>query len=107
MSVRDPRDPRYVNPGWTAPAAPKPPRHRPSAAAYALAVVLPLFLLLLLAVPLGVVLAIRSARAGEPPAAGSNAPPGRPSAGEAGAGDPYFPDYGSSGYDALKYAISI
>jgi aminopeptidase N len=105
MSIRDPRDPRYVNPHWTPPPAPPPPR--PAAAAYVVAVTMPLVLLVLLALPLGVALAIRSARAGQPVDAGRPTAPAQPPAGGAGAGDPYFPDYGSSGYDALAYRISI
>ncbi len=30
-----------------------------------------------------------------------------PDQGQAGVGDPYFPDYGSSGYDALSYRIAV
>ena len=66
MTVRDPRDPRFVNPSWVAPAEPQPPRHRPPPAAYAIAVIMPIFLLVLLAAPLGIVLAVRSARADQP-----------------------------------------
>jgi aminopeptidase N len=105
MTIRDPHDPRYVNPNWSPPPPPEPPRHRPPAAAYALAVVMPVFLLLLLATPLGIALAVRSARLSEPTEPGPA--PASASSGEAGAGDPYFPDYGSSGYDAIKYAISV
>jgi aminopeptidase N len=96
-----------VNPGWAAPPEPEEPRHRPPAAAYAIAVIMPIFLLLLLAVPVGIAIAVRSARAVEPAPPGTGRAPDQPSAGGAGAGDPYFPDYGSSGYDATKYAIAI
>jgi aminopeptidase N len=108
MPTRDPRDPNFVNPHWVAPPEPAAPRHRSSAAVYALAIVLPVFLLLLLAAPFGIVLALRAGGStGQATAGGSNQGADQPPAGEAGAGDPYFPDYGSSGYDALKYAISI
>lgn len=30
-----------------------------------------------------------------------------PEGGRPGVGDPYFPDYGSSGYDAIKYTINV
>src|SRR3954452_853623 len=108
MPIRDPRDPNFVNPHWVAPPEATPPRHRSSAAVYALAIVLPVFLLLLLAAPFGIVLALRTGGStGQAPAGRSNQGADQPPAGEAGAGDPYFPDYGSTGYDALKYAISI
>ena len=102
MSSRDPRSSSFVNPHWVSPPEPEPPRHRTPPAAYALAVIMPIFLLMLLAVPIGVAFAVRSVRASQPAAQAT-----QPSAGGAGAGDPYFPDYGSSGYDALKYVIAI
>ncbi len=106
MPAPDPRDPRYVNPHWVAPPE-SPPRHRPPAVAYAVALVLPLFLLLLLAAPFGIALAVRAGRAAAPDEGRSEPGSGQPITGAAGAGDPYFPDYGSTGYDALAYAISI
>ncbi|HET9647347.1 MAG TPA: M1 family metallopeptidase [Microlunatus sp.] len=105
MPVRDPRDPRFVNPHWSAPPEQTPP-HQVPAATYAVAALMPVLLLLLLAAPVGIALAVRDGAREPGPSAGGGAP-SRPAAGEAGAGDPYFPDYGSSGYDAIKYTIAI
>jgi aminopeptidase N len=76
-------------------------QHRPFRAAYVFAVVLPLILIALLAAPLGIALALRpvgqtsvGSRAGS-------------SEGQPGVGDPYYPDAGSSGYDATKYEIAM
>lgn len=91
--------PAGVDPRW---AAPEPGYQRPHPAAYVFAVLLPLALLIVLAAPLGVVAALRWAGAAPPPAA-----PAPNTAGGPGLGDPYFPDYGSSGYDALTYTIAL
>ncbi|MBA3528290.1 MAG: hypothetical protein H0T91_03065, partial [Propionibacteriaceae bacterium] len=91
-----------VDPHWPPPAA---GQHRPHKVAYVFAIVMPLVLLLAIAAPLAVTWGIgrlRSPdRAADAPAA-SSADEGQP-----GVGDPYFLDYGSSGYDAVSYAISI
>jgi aminopeptidase N len=70
--------------------------------------VLPVVLLVALAIPLGVAWEISRLRPTTP--ARSDSPPtasGAPDEGQPGVGDPYFPDYGSSGYDALKYTIAM
>jgi aminopeptidase N len=74
--------------------------HRPYRAAYVFAVVLPLILVSLLALPLGIALALR-------PAAQAGAGQAKPTDGQPGVGDPYYPDAGSSGYDATKYQIVL
>jgi aminopeptidase N len=93
-----------VDPRWPPPSQLK---HRPHKVAYVFAVVMPLVLLLALAAPLAIgwgVSSLRPAATSAPvPAVGSS----DPDVGSPGAGDPYFPDYGSSGYDALKYTIFI
>lgn len=105
--TKDPRDPRFVNPRWAPPPQTQPPRHRPPTAAYVLAAVMPLLFVALLAVPVGVALVIHSVRTGPGPGPGAQPGSTDPRATGAGAGDPYFPDYGSSGYDALSYTIKI
>jgi aminopeptidase N len=93
-----------VNPNWPPPD----PRytfkqHQPSRAAYVFAIVLPLILIVLLAVPVGIALGLRSN-----PQMGPGTPlSGSAADGAPGVGDPYFPDAGSSGYDVIKYEISI
>ncbi len=86
-----------VDPRWPAPV-----EYRPRALGYVLAAVLPLLLVAGLVLPAGVLWA----RADRRPAGGPAAP-ATPSAdqGQPGVGDPYFPDYGSSGYDAARYRI--
>ena len=80
---------------------------------------LPLFLVGLLALPVGVWMLTRSRaatdsgspRAPLPPASTSASPraplPSASTSGGPGVGDPYFPDYGSSGYNAEKYVIAV
>jgi aminopeptidase N len=85
-----------MSPAPFPPARVPPPR--PTRLTVALAVLLPLALLLVLAAPLGVVW-LRG-RSGD----GAAAAPGQ---GRPGVGDPYFPTYGSSGYDALTYTVSL
>jgi aminopeptidase N len=93
----------------------RPAAHRPHPVAYLLAVVLPLVLLLTVAAPWGIARVVAGLR---PSGTSSSAPPA-PSAsptsvdpssadeGLPGLGDPYYPDAGNSGYDALRYAIAI
>jgi aminopeptidase N len=77
-------------------------RHRPFRAAYVFAIVLPLLLIALLAAPLGIALALRPA--GQTATGGSRT---GSTDGQPGVGDPYYPDAGSSGYDATKYQIAV
>ena len=88
-------------PGW-----PPPPEHRPHPVSYVLAVLLPLVLVAIMAVPVAVwgLARLRESVAG-PGAQGPGA--AAPGEGGAGVGDPYFPDYGSSGYDAVSYEIAV
>ena len=91
-----------VNPNWPPPD----PRsisqqHQASRAAHVLAIVLPLMLVALLAIPLGTALARRASSTDREPGLGTG------SAGGPSVGDPYFPDAGSSGYDVIKYDIAI
>ena len=74
--------------------------HRPYRAAYVFAILLPLILIGLLAAPIGIALALR------PPAQNAG---GRSAstAGQPGVDDPYYPDAGSSGYDATRYEIVL
>ena len=78
-----------------------PQQHRPSRAAHLLAIVLPLMLVALLALPVGLALARRATSTDR--AAGQDTG----AAGGPSVGDPYFPDAGSSGYDVIKYDIVI
>lgn len=81
---------------------------RPHPLAYVLAAILPLLLIMVLALPMGIVFAAKRFwldRPPGPPSVHPSTPPRNP--GSDGAGDPYFPDYGSSGYDALKYVIDL
>jgi aminopeptidase N len=90
-----------VDPRW-----PPPVRYRPRPVAYVLAVLLPVLLLGIVAVPAAVVFGwarLRSSGAETP----NGAPTSSRTAGGPGVGDPYFPDYGSSGYDALSYQINL
>ena len=87
-----------VDPSWAPPAV-----HRPRRAAYVLAVLLPLLLIAALALPAAILFGTRSAGwIGPSDPAVSSGTNGQP-----GVGDPYFPDYGSSGYDARKYVIDV
>ena len=61
-----------------------------------------MILIALLAAPLGIALALRPA--GQTAAGGSRT---GSSDGQPGVGDPYYPDAGSSGYDATKYQIAV
>src|SRR3712207_4543567 len=85
---------------------PPPPRHRPPAVAYVFAAVLPLVLLAVLAAPVGILYALGGFGPGT--SVEGDVPGRGPSdAGDAGVRDPYFPDYGNSGYDVIKYDIAI
>ncbi len=100
-----------VDPGWdpptgepvSLPGPPVPPRHQPHPVAYVFAVVMPLVLLVMLAIPLAVVWAWRTGNelvpAGTPGTNGAK--------GERGLGDPYYPEAGNGGYDVSKYQISV
>ncbi|MET0693835.1 MAG: M1 family metallopeptidase [Propionibacteriaceae bacterium] len=96
-----------VDPRWPPP---EEIRHRPHPVTYVFAVVLPLVLLVILAAPLGIVWGLSRL---DPPSPRSNGAPqstpgaAGPDEGRPGVGDPYYPDYGSSGYDALKYTITV
>ncbi|HEX6150271.1 M1 family metallopeptidase [Nocardioides sp.] len=86
---------------WAPPAT-----YRPRTIVYVLAAVSALVLLITVAVPIGI--GVLLYRGDWPPT--SEAAAGAPTAatgGANGAGDPYFPDYGSSGYDAASYSIAV
>jgi aminopeptidase N len=69
---------------------------------------MPVVLLLAIAAPLGIAWAIARLRAPAPEPPPAAVPgTGAPDEGQPGVGDPYFPDYGSSGYDALKYTVQL
>lgn len=97
-----PGAPSGVDPTW---APPQVPKHRPHPIVYVLAFVLPLILVGLVMVPWGI------ARLDWLPGAADKVKtlPGSTTDqhGGRGVGDPYFVDYGSSGWDAQKYAISV
>jgi aminopeptidase N len=78
-----------------------PSQHQSSRPAHILAIVLPLMLVALLALPLGTALARRASSTDRAAGLGTG------SAGGPGVGDPYFPDAGSSGYDVIEYDIAI
>jgi aminopeptidase N len=88
-----------VDPSW---GPPDQVGHRLRPAAYVLAVLLPLVLVVALATPLAVVVGWSRLRDGA-----EAEPSDRRIAGQPGVGDPYFPDYGSSGYDAQGYVIGL
>lgn len=94
------------DPFWSLPqpdAAPgtyRPPRP----VAVVLAVALPLLLIIALATPFGLIYGLSRLRT---PLNGPGIGSGTSTQGQPGVGDPYFPDYGSSGYDALKYTIDL
>jgi aminopeptidase N len=69
--------------------------------AYVFALVLPLLLVAALAFP--VVYLIRRPDLALP----GRTNPGSATEGGSGVGDPYFPTYGSTGYDAIRYAIAV
>ncbi|MCW2802752.1 MAG: hypothetical protein QOF52_905 [Propionibacteriaceae bacterium] len=69
---------------------------------------MPFVLLVALAAPAGIAYGIRALRSPPPsPSSYPTMPAAGPDEGQSGVGDPYFIDYGSSGYDALKYVISM
>lgn len=74
---------------------------------YVLAVLLPLVLLVAVVAPVGIVYGLDRWRDTEAPAVYPTPPAADPDAGGPGVGDPYFPDYGSSGYDAVSYGITL
>ncbi len=78
-----------------------PQQHQPFRAAHVLAIVLPLMLVALLALPVGMALARRASSTDRASGVDTG------TAGGPGVGDPYFPDAGSSGYDVIKYDIAI
>ena len=80
---------------------PTPQQHQSFRAAHVLAIVLPLMLVALLALPVGMALARRASSTEQAPGVGTG------TAGGPGVGDPYFPEAGSSGYDAITYDIAI
>ncbi|GAA2109673.1 M1 family metallopeptidase [Microlunatus panaciterrae] len=87
------------------PTWPPPRGHQPHRVAYVFAVVLPLLVVLALLVPFAVAYGLGRWQAADRAA---GAPPSVVATeGAPGVGDPYFPDYGSSGYDVYKYTISI
>jgi aminopeptidase N len=93
-------------PGAAQPAPPQPVQ-RPHRAAYVFAVIMPVILLAVLAVPLGVAWTIARVREGSSSVttqaqSNPNATDGKP-----GLGDPYYPQAGNSGYDVTKYQIMI
>ncbi|GAB3740577.1 M1 family metallopeptidase [Microlunatus parietis] len=95
-----------VDPDWGPPDPwgrfnETPVRHRPYRAAYVFAVIMAVIAFLAVAVPVGIPFLV-SRWTEQPPVVAPDPAGGRP-----GVGDPYFPDYGSSGYDAIKYTISV
>jgi aminopeptidase N len=82
-----------------------PPTYRPPRLAYLLAVLAALLLVVAIAIPVG--LAVLRYRGDWPPDPGVGAAaPAAPGGGN-GVGDPYYPDYGSSGYDATRYSVAV
>ena len=77
-----------------------PQQHQSFRAAHVLAIVLPLMLVALLALPVGMALARRASSTEQAPGVGIGDS-------RMGVGDPYFPEAGSSGYDAITYDIAI
>ncbi|MDN5805435.1 MAG: M1 family metallopeptidase, partial [Microlunatus sp.] len=90
-----------------APPSPPPPatpgRARLPRLAYVLAGVLALLLVASVAVSIGTGVSLY--RSGWPPAGSTTGP--TTDGGTDGVGDPYFPDYGSSGYDATSYRVAV
>lgn len=72
-----------------------------------LAVLLPLVMLAGIATPVGIVYGLDRLRDQTRPSGAPTVPANDPDAGGPGVGDPYFPDYGSSGYDAVSYAVTL
>ena len=86
---------------WSPPAAYRPPR-----VVYPIAAALAVLLVAALALPVGI--AVLRYRGDWPPAAARGGGPATTAKGGAnGVGDPYFPDFGSSGYDATSYTVSV
>ena len=85
---------------WSPPATYRPPRY-----AYVIAALLAVLLVAALAVP--VAIAVLRYRGDWPPTGSRGVPPTTANGGANGAGDPYFPDYGSSGYDATQYTVAV
>jgi aminopeptidase N len=85
---------------WSPPSTYRPPRY-----AYVIAALLAVLLVAGLAVP--VALAVLRDRGDWPPTGSRAVPPSTATDGANGAGDPYFPDYGSSGYDATQYTVAV
>ncbi len=71
--------------------------------AYVFAILMPLILIAVVAAPLGVIWARRAA----PGLARPGVPNTSATDGEAGLGDPYYPQAGNSGYDVAKYQIVV
>lgn len=92
-----------VDPSWPPPTE---NRQRPHRAAYVFAAIMPLILVLAIAAPTGLLWGFDRLRNSETSRPGA-APSAAADEGQPGVGDPYFPDYGSSGYDAVKYQIMI
>jgi aminopeptidase N len=94
-------------PGAPQPFLPQQPVQRPHRAAYVFAVIMPVILLAVLAVPLGVAWTIARVRQGS--SSSTTQAPLNPNAtdGKPGLGDPYYPQAGNSGYDVTKYQIMI
>ena len=101
-----------ADPGWLPPTGPpgpawwpppNPPIQQPRPVAYVFAIVLPLILIAVVAAPLGVIWARRSAAGmARPGVPNTSATEGGP-----GLGDPYYPQAGNSGYDVAKYQIVL
>jgi aminopeptidase N len=85
---------------WSPPGTYRPPRY-----AYVIAAVLAVLLVAALAVP--VAIAVLRYRGDWPPTGSRGGSPSTATDGANGAGDPYFPDYGSSGYDARQYTVAV
>ena len=85
---------------WSPPATYRPPRY-----AYLIAALLAVLLVAALAVPIAI--AVLRYRGDEPATGTRGVPPTAAQGGANGAGDPYFPDYGSSGYDATRYTVAV
>ena len=85
---------------WAPPATYRPPRF-----AYVVAAALAVLLVAAIAIPVGI--AVLRYRGDWPPTGSRGGPPSTATGGANGAGDPYFPDYGSSGYDATKYTVEV
>ena len=100
-----------VDPSWPPPQTPPPDAHRryprPPRVAQVLAVVLPIVLLVALAAPLGIAWGIARLRSSAGDSSGEASRPVAADEGRPGVGDPYFPDHGSSGYDALRYTVAL